>query len=147
MNEDNTTSAGIGSDHTSNAALGVKEEAKDPTFLYSLVLADVIFQTDKGGVGSQRCQLFSKSDVPTFPAARLAQLQNSAALQVKEQVGDKSFVALEVMLLNIQDLGYMSDIGFWGSKAAVPGPEKPAEPQEPTNKAGDSDNVVTIRRP
>lgn len=108
-------------------------------FNYSLVLAEVIFSTVKG-VGSHRVQLFSKADVPTFPAARIGQLQNSAAHQVMTQVPDKDFKALEVIFLNVINLGWMTEEEFG---VTLPGaPDAPAEPS-----VGSSNNVVPLQRP
>lgn len=131
---------------TTDAAACLTQQDGPQQFCYSLVLAEVIFSTDKG-VGSQRTQLFSKADVPNFPAARLGQLQNSVAHQVQGQVSDKNFKALEVVILNILPLGWMTDEGFWGSKAAIPtGAEglPAAAPQAPSNNV---DNVVPLLRP
>lgn len=111
-------------------------------FCYSLVLAEVIFQTEKG-VASQRCQMFSKADGVTFPAARLGQLQNACAHQVQEQVQAKTFKALEVILLNILPLGWMSDEEFWGAKENIPGAQPGTPVQDSSNNTG---VVVPMRR-
>ena len=113
---------------------------EEPKFYYSLVLAEVIFQTEKG-VSSHRIQLFSKSNIEGFPANRLSQLQNSAAHQIQEQVQGavsyKQFKALEVLLLNILPLGYMTDSQFWET-TSIP---------DPAPTGGDGDKVVPLTRP
>ncbi|WP_199097263.1 hypothetical protein [Dyella sp. ASV21] len=116
-------------------------------YRYSLVLAEVIFSTKKG-VSTHRVQLFSKADVDTFPAQRLQQLQNSAAMQVRNDVEDESFKALEVVLLNILPLGEMSDEEFWGSQANIPGNRPQLQEVDTADVVGVKDNnVVPIQRP
>lgn len=133
MNQEDTTTSPV-----------LEEGTHADNFAYSLVLADVIYNTEKG-IGSQRCQLFSKSLTDTFPAARLGQIQNSAAHQVKSMVNAKQFKAVEVILLNIQPLGWMTDLEFWGSEAAIPDMSTvEAIPQESSTNAA---NVVTLVRP
>lgn len=128
-----------------DAATFTLQEQGVQQFCYSLVLAEVIYSTDKG-IASHRCQLFSKADVLNFPAARLGQLQNSAAHQVQAQVNEKSFQAIEVIIHNILNLGWMTDVQFWGSQANIPVQEKDADPKPPVI-SNNSDNVVPITRP
>lgn len=114
-----------------------------PLFHFTLVLAEVIFDTDKG-IRTHRCQLFSKADTVAFPAGRLAQVQNSAAAQVAAELGDKSFKAIEVVLLNLLNLGWMTDEVFWGSQAAIPKAPEVVLAGVPQT---DSNNVVPLKRP
>lgn len=114
-------------------------------FNYTLVLAEVIYRTAGNNVGSRRCQIFSKADVATFPAARLSQIQNSAASQVSSEVNGKGFQALEVVILNLLPLGWMTDVEFWGSAANIPGREETPAPM--AGELGDTDNVVPLQRP
>lgn len=94
-----------------------QEVAKDSVFHYTLVVAEVIFDVD-GEVGSQRIQSFSKSDTMNFPAARLKQCQNVSALQAKQNlVGAPNFQALDVIILNLHPLGWMTDEEFWSGQA------------------------------
>lgn len=102
---------------------------------YSLVLAEVVFQTKGNKVSSERCQLFSRAEVDIFPAARLMQIQNSAAAQVRDALQLDEFQAIEVLILGIHPLGRMSEEEFHHPQDK---PETPAKQ--------DSNNVVDLRR-
>lgn len=126
------------------------EQPKDPEdaaplFHFSLVLTEVVYRTDKG-VSSHRCQLFSKSDMATYPKNRIGQLQNSSAIQAQADLTQalgrppKDFAVIEVLILAIHPLGWMTDAQFEGPKKVSNNPvdEKPADP---------TDNVLPLRRP
>ncbi len=81
---------------------------------FSLILAEVIFQTEDG-IASRRVQFLSQSLEDLFPADRLTQLQNSAAHTVREQLkGPKQYQVHEVLLLSIIPLGRMTQVEFFG---------------------------------
>ena len=126
------------------APVPAPEEAQ--RFTYSLVLAEVVYQAGKT-ITSHRVQLFSKADVATFPAARLGKLQNSAAHQVQNEVTEKDIKVLEVIILNILPLGWMTDEEFWGSRAAIPGANATMqESPKPNPTPSIHDNVVSLKR-
>lgn len=140
MNEDDTTKSAVEIEMDD-------AQVKDPRrFMYSLVLAEIIYQTKKG-IQTHRVQLFSKADVLTFPASRLGQLQNSAAHQTKNEVGGEDFKVLEVVILNILSLGWMTDEEFWGSKDNIPGTENVAPEGQAEPTAPSTGNVVSLKRP
>lgn len=84
---------------------------------FSLVYAEVMFETHNKQIQSRRVQFLSQSAEATFPSARILQLQNSAALQVRNQLGsraDRRYHVHEVLLINIIPLGLMSHTDFYG---------------------------------
>jgi hypothetical protein len=96
---------------------------------YTMVLAEVLFVADDGGVNSRRVQFFAASDITFFPAHRLRQIQNTAANKVKAETGGgPAFQVLEVYLLNLTPLGQMTNSRFWEGIEVTKPNQVPAEP-------------------
>jgi hypothetical protein len=120
-----------------------------PMWFYNLVLAEVVFVTKKNGVQILRRQFFEKSSTTVWPANRVKTAQNSAAMQVYQQL-DKDeqdgYQILDIFILSIQPLGGMSDEEFWngiGMETAEVAIQRPTETAQDGHVAT-SDNVTPI---
>jgi hypothetical protein len=85
---------------------------------FHMVLADVIFETKRVGITSHRTQFMTQSPVNEFTAARIHQLQNSAAATVREKLTAKQadgFKVHDALFLAITPCGYMSNAEFYGA--------------------------------
>jgi len=85
---------------------------------FHMVLADVIFETKRGGVTSHRTQFMTQSPVNEFTAARIHQLQNSAAATVREKLQGRrgeGFKVHDALFLAITPCGYMTNAEFYGA--------------------------------
>lgn len=112
----------------SNPLESVKTDEK---MFFHLILADVVFETKRGGVTSMRAQFITQAATDEFPAARIAQLQNSAALIIRERLPVKDAIGFkthDVLLLTVHPCGHMTTNEFYAnvgeSKEDIPEPEK-----------------------
>ena len=119
------------------------------TFCFHMVMAEVIFRTGQD-VQSRRIQFFAKGLDNTFPAHRLQQIQNTAAVQIRHQLPKKltHFDVLDVLLHTLHPLGSMTDEEFYGT-GNVPGAAEELPTQLPAEEAESapadaSNNVVPI---
>lgn len=95
---------------------------------FHMILADVIFETKRGGITSHRTQFMTQSPTLDFPGDRIMQLQNSAAATVKQKIGpgrNEGFKAHDVLFLTITYCGHMTKEEFYG-----PGQTTEAVPTE-----------------
>lgn len=105
---------------------------------YHLVFAEVIFQTSQNSrdIQSYRSAVFTKAPDLLFPSRRLAHIQNSAALQVREEAGNpRMFKVHNVHILSMQYLGQFTDVEFYAGiqKEKIPdNAEIPVETTENT---------------
>lgn len=91
------------------------EAPPPPLWHFTLVLAEVIFDARRSGIGSRRVQFFSKSPTSLFPAPRLQAIQQVAAHEATQTFPKEGNVKiLEVILLNMSALGMMTDEEFYG---------------------------------
>jgi hypothetical protein len=107
----------------------------DDKMYFHLVLADVVFETKRGGVTSHRTQFITQSKVCEFPAARIHQLQNSAALTVRNKLEPKDAIGFQthdVLLMAITPCGYMTTNEFYAGVGESEAEQPKAEPA-PTN--------------
>lgn len=84
---------------------------------FHMVLADVIFETKRGGVTSHRVQFMTQSPTNEFPGDRIHQLQNSAAGAVHTKIGPgraEGFKVHDVLFLAITYCGHMTKDEFYG---------------------------------
>ena len=109
----------------------IESTRPDEKMFFHLVLAEVVFQTKRGGVTSMRTQFITQSTVNEFPAARIYQLQNSAAYAIREKLEPKDMIGFkthDVLLLNVTPCGHMTTNEFYQnvgeSKEDQPQPEK-----------------------
>lgn len=119
---------------------------------FHLVLADVVFSTVKG-VTSHRTQFMTQSPEEGFPAARIHQLQNSAAMTVRQKLNAKeaaSFHVHDVLILSLAPCGHMTNEEFYGPGETVEaGTEAGASASASVaagEKAGDENTVVPFDR-
>lgn len=136
---------------------------------FHLVLAEVIFETKRGGITSHRTQFMTQSSTEVFPADRIHQLQNSAAHAVKQKIGPgraEGFKTHDVLMLSVHYCGYMSHEEFYGkgltapaeiteadTSSVTPPEEASSEPTPSSDLAGVSndetaagDNVIPFDR-
>ena len=104
------------SNPTSQTELPNEQPPASPLWHYALILAEVIFESKRSGIGSRRLQFFSKSETSLFPVPRLERLQRVAAMKAtitfpKEQ----KITTHEILILNISPLGMMTDDEFYGT--------------------------------
>lgn len=117
---------------------------------FHMVLADVIFETKRGGVTSHRTQFMTQSSVDEFPFNRIHQLQNSAAFSVKEKLGEKraeGFKVHDVLFLHMHYCGHMTREEFYGqgmtAKADVTEADKSSVLETASNDAESADKNDT----
>ncbi len=130
----------------------------DPTdkMHFHLVLAEVIFETKRGGISSHRTQFMTQSAINHFPADRIHQLQNSAAYSVKQKLSDRQaegFKVHDVLFLHMHYCGYLSHEEFYGKGMTAPAELTEADTSsavEPTNisdgETDSGDNVIPMNR-
>ena len=103
---------------------------------FHLVLADVIFETKRGGITSHRTQFMTQSSVNEFPADRIHQLQNSAAHTVKQKIGpgrSEGFKVHDVLFLHMHYCGHLSHEEFYGKGMTAPAEIQEADTSSVTN--------------
>lgn len=90
---------------------------------FHLVLADVIFETKRGGITSHRTQFMTQSVTDAFPSDRIHQLQNSAAHAVRQKIGEgrsEGFKTHDVLFLHMHYCGHMTHEEFYGRGLTAP---------------------------
>lgn len=91
------------------------ERPPSPLWHFTLVLAEVIFEARRSGIGSRRVQFFSKAPTSLFPAPRLQAIQQVAAHEATQTFPKEGNIKIiEVVLLNMTALGMMTDKEFYG---------------------------------
>jgi len=125
---------------------------------FHMVLADVVFETKRGGVSSHRTQIMTQSDLLEFPAARIHQLQNSAAHTIKEKLGSgrsEGFKVHDVLFLNMHYCGHLTHEQFYGKGMTAPAELSQVDtssvadnetPSVSTGETGSDNNVVPLKR-
>lgn len=92
------------------------ETPPPPLWHFTLVLAEVVFEARRTGIGSRRVQFFSKAPTSLFPAPRLQAIQQVAAHEATQTFPkEQSIKIIEVILLNMNALGMMTDEEFYGT--------------------------------
>lgn len=118
---------------------------------FHLVLAEVIFRTEREGIQGHRTQFITQSPVNHFPADRIRQLQNSAATSVKNELDKKAqreFKVYDVLLSGITYCGFMTSDEFYGpgvTTKAVPETADTSTAIKKVDMTGNQ-NVVSIAR-
>lgn len=95
----------------------VLDDTTPQKFYFHLVLADVVFETKRGGITSHRTQFMTQSVVDEFTAARIHQLQNSAAATVRQKLTARQadgFTVHDVLFLHIHPCGLLTNAEFYG---------------------------------
>lgn len=129
--------------------------SEDLRLHFHMVLADVIFETQKG-ITSHRTQFITQATTGQFPGDRIHQLQNSAAASVRAKLPKQeaqSFTVHDVLFLNFHYCGYMTNAEFYGPGMTAEVNVKEADNSPSTSVApvadGETavgDNVVPLNR-
>ena len=82
---------------------------------YLLVTVQIIFN-DGVQTAGHTVQFFNKSDTDTIPSPRLQHLQKLAAAKTKQELNLETFTPLQIQILSIIPLGWMTEEQFWGPK-------------------------------
>lgn len=116
---------------------------------FTLVTAQVVFVAN-GDVQMVTRSTFGNSPSPNIPARMLLQIQNTIVHQVATETnrtGNKFEKALDVIVLNIAPLGYMTQEEFWEGMGQEPetAPMDAAPPAVQNTEGADTTNVVALR--